>query len=692
MAKVTPIQESFAAGELGPKLLGRRSLEGYQSSVAEMTNMIADPRGPAISRSGFRFAQSFISHDIRLGLMSVSQDSNFLFVLTDLLLTVTGLLGTIPAINAVVNGDFQDQGDDWETFNLGGGSSVTFTIGSAVLDSGASIGGVAHIAQQLDLTAQQFNLHTVIVETDGATTYHIKIGDTENSTEYFDLLTSQARVEAVVDIPILNPWITIERVFDDGGAGDTITVNHVTVTNDAAQLEFVTPWPETELRNLYFVQAPNGLAVYILHPRFPPYKIEFVSGVLEFNLVVFTSQPPQWAGDSFPGSGTVFQGRLWLGGTPSDPQTFWGSKSGLLEDFTLGEEDDDAMEFTLSIFGAIVWMLGTKNLLIGTVNGEHVVSSTGSVITPTDISIEQQSAYGSAKVQPIQVGDQVFYVSLDGTKVRALQYEWSANNWLSKDLTFFSDHITKSGIREISWAPNPNNILLCTLNDGTMAWLSYERGENTWGWHKHVTDGRVVDTATGVAQGLSFTAMGVARVEDEIYVETLLEQSGVYMDSWVEKQDEQNTFTIVEGLGHLEGQTVQVVADNAVAPSAVVAGGQITLANPANLAVVGLQYTPKMVSLPIESGAPTGSSLAYLKRYNRLIVGLLDSALPLINGIRPPDRTPATPMNTREPNKTGQISTYSFGWSEGAIVTIEQDLPLALTVLYIGGELPQDVL
>ena len=337
-------------------------------------------------------------------------------------------------------------------------------------------------------------------------------------------------------------------------------------------------------------------------------------------------------------------------------------------------------------------MIGTKNLLIGTVNGEHVVSSEAGVITPTDISINQQSAYGSKHVQPVQVGDQVMYVSLDGTKVRALQYEWSADNWLSKDLTFFSEHITKSIIREMSWAPNPSNLLACTLLDGTMAWLSYERGENVWGWHRHDTQGDFKDSVSGSFLGFSFLVVGVQRVDGQIYLETIIPNNQSHMDSWHEQENQLTPFFTVTELDHLEGFTVQVLADGAVHPERVVSGGEITLESLTNHAIVGLKFIPKLTSLPLESGSPTGSSLAYLKRYNRLIIGLLDSALPLINGVRAPDRSPSTPMDTIEPNRTGQVDAYQLGWSEGVIVTIEQDLPLALTVLYIGGELPQDVL
>ena len=328
---------------------------------------------------------------------------------------------------------------------------------------------------------------------------------------------------------------------------------------------------------------------------------------------------------------------------------------------------------------------------MGTVTGEYVVTAEAGVITPTDVMVDRQSSYGSAHVQPLQVGDQVMYVSPDRTKLRALQYEWSADNWLSKDLTFFSEHITRGRIRDLAWAQHPDNLLVCVMENGEAAWLSYERGENVWGWHHHTTQGQFKDATAPTYEGVSLISKLTQREDGFLDLETTVAAQNRFLDSYVSKSDSV-PFTILDGLDHLEGKTVQVLANDAVHPEKVVSGGQITLDYPATEAYAGLKYTPKLVTLPLESGSPTGASLAYLKRYNRLIVGLLDSNLPLINGVRSPDRSPSTPMNTVEPPTTGQVDAYQLGWTEGAIVTIEQDLPLPLQVLYIGGELPQDVL
>ena len=53
--KTTPIQESFSAGEVSPRLYGRVDSGGYREGLRLMTNFVASARGPAKSRQGFRY-------------------------------------------------------------------------------------------------------------------------------------------------------------------------------------------------------------------------------------------------------------------------------------------------------------------------------------------------------------------------------------------------------------------------------------------------------------------------------------------------------------------------------------------------------------------------------------------------------------------------------------------------------------
>jgi len=297
-------------------------------------------------------------------------------------------------------------------------------------------------------------------------------------------------------------------------------------------------------------------------------------------------------------------------------------------------------------------------------------------------------------VQPIQVGDQVFYVSSDNLKLRALQYEWSADNWLSNDITFFSEHITESGIKSIGWQQNPNNVLWATLNNGNIAMLTYQRDQNIWGWARVESKNGYFSATSAQLNGSHFFVGLLKRgVNIELAYQSL-HRSG-YMDDYTEKLDA-TPFTIVDNLGYLEGETVQVLVDDplnpkkatdslGVHPDRVVTGGQITLQAPATECLVGIKYTPKLVTLDLERFGQDGSSLTKTKHYAGINVGVLDTYGITINGQRSPDRGSNTPMNTREPDRTGLVSVVDKGWRKSGSITIEQELPLPATITHISG-------
>ena len=319
------------------------------------------------------------------------------------------------------------------------------------------------------------------------------------------------------------------------------------------------------------------------------------------------------------------------------------------------------------------------------------------MITPSDIQVEQQSSYGSAQVQPLQVGDQVFYVSPDGRKLRAMQYEWTANNWLSRDLTFFSEHITETGIRSIAWSQHPDQLLWCALNDGTAVCLTYERGENIYGWGRHDTQGCFREFSSGISGGESYLLALIQRNPDDLALE--IQQPGAHFDSALgvtADGDSSATSQTFPGFEHLADQIAQVLLDGAVHPDVLVSSaGVITTEWPGRLCQAGLQYTPKMMTLPLDKGAPGGQSgQVWYKRYDQLTVTFLDSALPIINGEQRPDRTPATPMDTREPDSEGLLRTEQviLGWSQDATVVIEQPAPLPCIVLSIAGRVAMEKL
>ncbi len=74
----------------------------------------------------------------------------------------------------------------------------------------------------------------------------------------------------------------------------------------------------------------------------------------------------------------------------------------------------------------------------------------------------------------------------------------------------------------------------------------------------------------------------------------------------------------VSGLGHLEGETVSVVADGGIHPNVVVTNGSITLGAQATYVLVGLFYFGRLKTMPLELLLTTGITPGKFKTINKV--------------------------------------------------------------------------
>jgi hypothetical protein len=83
--------------------------------------------------------------------------------------------------------------------------------------------------------------------------------------------------------------------------------------------------------------------------------------------------------------------------------------------------------------------------------------------------------------------------------------------------------------------------------------------------------------------------------------------------------------TLSSGLSHLEGETVEILAEGAPHPSRVVTSGSITLDAAYTDIVVGLPYTSTLKTLRLEVPDPAGSTTGRKARIDHVSLRLLNS-------------------------------------------------------------------
>ena len=194
-----------------------------------------------------------------------------------------------------------------------------------------------------------------------------------------------------------------------------------------------------------------------------------------------------------PAAVSFFEQRLVFASTEEQPQTLFFSVGGSFEDFADGVDADDALVYTLGSnqVNVIRYLQTGRVLLVGTSGGEFVVtSSNDEPISPTNTVIKRQATYGSANIQPVQVANVTLFVQRARRKLRELVFDLNTDSYQAPDMTILAEHITESGIKEMSLQQEPDNIVWCVLNNGKFAGMTYRREENVIAWHEHIIGGR----------------------------------------------------------------------------------------------------------------------------------------------------------------------------------------------------------
>lgn len=413
----------------------------------------------------------------------------------------------------------------------------------------------------------------------------------------------------------------------------------------------------------------------------------------------FLAQPADWGDASgYPGDIVLYEQRSVYCGTKTKPQTMWFSSTGNLDDMTTGTASDDGMELTLDDNSIIRWVMAGRFLNVGTGEAEWVVSSgaTDEALTPTKKKARRISRYGSFSIPGIAVGNAILFIQRAGRKLRELIYDYSQDSFGDPpDLTIFAEHITKTGIKAYAFQREPDSILWCVLNDGTVAAFTYNKAQEITAWHHHTTDGLFEDVAVIPVSDHDQVWFIINREISGVtkrYVEYLADEFEEQEDCWFVdsglKYDgvPETTFT---GLDHLEGETVSILADGAVRPNATIASGTFTLDTAASVVIAGLPYTSILEPMDLETKENDGTSQGKRKKIHSAIIrfyktlgakiGSSTGNLDII-----PFRTPSDPMGSAPPLFTGdKVIPFPGGWDRHGYIRITQEQPLPLTVLAI---------
>jgi hypothetical protein len=812
MAKASPIQTSFNAGEFAPEMEGRVDIAKYGSACKRMENGIPLVQGPCRRRGGTKFVSEVRTSANRTWLARFEFNTEQAYILEfgDLYIrfyTDNGaLLEATQAITAITQANpgvltyagADPANGDW--MYLSGIGGMTQLNGKTVKVANVNAGANTFELDEVDGT----NISTLTygAYTAGGTMARVytltspyAVADLINADGSFALQMVQSGDLIYICHPSYAPrelarvsatsW-TIGAFDYDGGPFDdydpdqTTTVyasaatGAVTITASAAtfaatdvgrliyleqkKANAITMWETAKIVGAGARRRSDGKTYYTAaggttgnvrpthvsgsaydgdvgvlwvfeDPGYGWAEVTVFGSTVSVTATVISQIPDQcvlvgnattrWALSSwgsvpgYPSHVTFFRERLTF--ARASDRKLWFSVAG---DYTNFADRDDAglvtpdMSVTRTVesdeSNKIQYIIPGEVLVIGTANGEHLCKemTDSEPFGPTNVTINKSSQYGSRDVQPVSVGGSVLFVQRSGRKLREIVYDSIKGGYQSLDMSIMAPHMVGKGksIIQMTYQKEPHSIIWIVLSDGALRGFTFNREQYAeppfGGWHRHLIGGSgIVESVVSVPSPTN------DRDDLWLIVRRTINGNSVryieYMKAEYEEGDDiEDAFYVdggltydstaaatISGLRHLEGKTVDVLADGASHPQRVVTGGAITLQLSASVVQIGLPCPFKLATLRLEAGAQDGTAQGKTKRINRMVVRLLDT---LGGSMGPTEtnvdeiqfRSGSDPMDAPPPVFTGDKEiAWPGGYEKEGYVWYVNDQPLPTTIV-----------
>lgn len=165
-----------------------------------------------------------------------------------------------------------------------------------------------------------------------------------------------------------------------------------------------------------------------------------------------------WGGDlGWPSAVTGFEGRIFFGGSIAFPDTYWASQTNNVDRFMVRkfEQDPtyadpalatDPFDGTLraETLSKIRWMSSGKNITAGTNSREFIIQGPNANLSigPTNIQSYAETPHGSAAVAPGRIENAVVFLQRDRRSIRELVYSLDEASFQAQNLSIIAEHLS----------------------------------------------------------------------------------------------------------------------------------------------------------------------------------------------------------------------------------------------------------
>jgi hypothetical protein len=411
------------------------------------------------------------------------------------------------------------------------------------------------------------------------------------------------------------------------------------------------------------------------------------------------------SGRGYPKTACFYESRLILGGTRSKPQSLFASKTGSFFDFDIDDGDDDEGIFaTISSrkLNDIVDVFPGRTLQIFTSGAEFAV--TVKPLTPSTIAITPQTSHGASNIEVQEVDGSTLFIDRNGKTLRDFIYSFNEDAYTTQDKSVLASNLIRQPIDLAlltGTQSEDSNWLFIINSDGGAAILNTLRSQDINGYTEWTTSGAL---KSGAVVDDQFYVVNEREINEENAVlrdrfdEVIRDRSGAIIEqrrenpvSYIERWDFSYLMdssikvsptpiqTVITGLDHLEGETIQIVGDGIVLSPKTVLSGQIELdANEIGYSEIelGLNFVPELIPMPLNTNIGSGQNAMRLKRIIRVNMRVYETYGVTVDGNPVPIRTfgeaPTTPLDSAPTALSGIISDiYDVnGWNRDVMPTI----------------------
>ena len=304
---------------------------------------------------------------------------------------------------------------------------------------------------------------------------------------------------AVVDY---DGWQYAVAVEDpDGHEGmatkSNIITSDIDLLNQHITVSFTSPTGVTSGYNFIIYRISRGEFFFV-------YKMPFVSGTSSYTFTDLSFTPDttrsikvpfdSFDNSNYPAAVGFWNQRLLFANTPNKPNAIYGSCVGVFDDFTstILNNSDEAFELELNS--------GTTDEITDLVPMDDLIIMTQSKIwrvvgtSPSNMQAYIESYSGSSGIRPYVYKKSILYVDSSYNTVSNFIYSYELNGYVGRNLdTLCRDLLDGHTIESVSFRDTPYGILYVVRNDGVLLGLTYLKEENIYAWHKHTTDGKILN-------------------------------------------------------------------------------------------------------------------------------------------------------------------------------------------------------